>query len=231
MSEKRRGRQDAAIAAVVIIAGLLTGGLATWYFLSPKPGRSYTPEYPVAEEQRLPYDMLAAQAEAAGEPGAADAAGADEAAPEAEQPEGRRPDDAESAPHEPHPPAADIRVIEGARERQADGDYVKLTEELFVRLSAKMVIFASTLENHPEADNTAKMQGLMTDFAARELAEASVNPDDFYAYSQRIAEDPRLSEEVREKILREAEKHTTRRITVSDVPGVPPTPVAGPEDE
>jgi len=103
----------------------------------------------------------------------------------------------------------------------------ELTEELYVRVSAKLVLAATALSEvlGPDADRT-QAQHLLADKAVEELTAARVDPDEYWAYTRDVHADPERAQEMGERILREAEKHTQRRITFEDVP-IEPTPVPG----
>lgn len=215
--EETRKRRDTSFAIIAIVAGLLTGGVLTYAFVRPAQEPPAEPEYEVIEAHRLPYDMIAEQA-----------AGDD--VPDEESPAAAASEPSSSGGETT---AAERSVIHDAREQmEAEGvtEYVELTEDLFVRLSARMVIFASTLESHPQASDPTAIQGLMADYASGLLARERVDPDEYREYAQAVANDGARVKEMGEKILREAEKHTTRKIDVSAVPGMSPMPVAQPED-
>lgn len=234
MTEKPKQR-DTTIAVIVIIAGLLTGAIITHHFVSDGPAERSLPDYPMAEDQRIPYEMLVAEREGGadgeiGEPAAAEA--------EVETPDDgavsdtidhREPrDDDAPRPEREHRTAAERKAIYEARKRmEAEGveEFVALDDELYVSLSASMVVMAGTLEHHPEASDPVAMQGLLGDYAVGLLADARVDPDDFYEYTRRIHSDRERAMEIGEQIIREAEKHTDRRIDASAVPGVPALPV------
>jgi hypothetical protein len=224
----------------VIAAGLLTGGVIAYYFVAPERAARYTPEHRVVESPQVPPDS--AQSDAASPDDGSDAAPeqADDGSPNASadgEVSDAAEDDNESSDETAtsagdDSTAADRKAIHDARERmEAQGveDYVELTERLYIRLSAKMVIMASTLDDYPDAQDPAVAQGLMSDYAAGLLADARVNPDEFYEYTREVHSDPERAKEMGERILREAEKHTDREIDVSAVPGMSPTPV--PESE
>lgn len=230
--EGKQKRLDTTIAIIVIIAGLATGGVITAHLLTPKPkGPRYFPEYEVVnslEEISMPE-----------EPGATE--GSSEAASAAEGPAGgiaSQPSDAETeqpnAPGESssadeRPSAAERRIIAGTNQRLAQEgvtEFVELTEDLYVRVCARMVIFAAVLQQQ----ENPKAQSLMADFAETQLAKERIDPEEFYEFTKWVASDHDRAERIGEMILREAEKHTDMKIDVSAVPGLAPAPVAPPED-
>lgn len=238
MAEERR-RKDISIAIIVIVAGLLTGGVLTYVVLQPEEQPRYTPQYRVAESQRVPFgsaDVAAAADDPAAPAAAEDApagaengpAEAQETAPEAasdlEGERGNAPDSEELSP-------AERATIEGAQrlgEELGVTDYVELTEERYIRLSAKMVIDAKALSNAMGEDaDPIEFQHILTERAAERLAEARVDPEDFWAYTRDVHSDPDRAKAMGERILREAEKHTQYKITVDDIPGVIPVPANG----
>jgi hypothetical protein len=222
--------------------------------LRPTEQERYTPEYPVAESQRVPFGS----AETADPPAPveqpqteetveADATDAGAGETEDEQPvEGT--DGSEEAPPEDESggetavepddsvdptesTASERKTIDQTRERmEAQGvrDYAELDEELYIRVSAKMVIMASVLSKSADADaDPARIQALLADNAAEVLAKHRVDPEDFWSYTRDVHSDPERAKEMGEKIMREAEKHTRHEITVEEVPGMSPTPVPG----
>jgi len=249
--EEQPARKDTKVAIIVIIAGLLTGAVLTYVFLKPdEPQPRYSPEFRVADSQRIPLGSAEA-APASAEGAEADSA-TDEAAPESSDGENagsesdaaaaatdpaptpesaERTDGGESGPSAAESTASERKTIEETRERmesQGVTDYVELTEDLYVRVSAKMVIMASAL-SHSTDENTdpAEVQGMLADNAAEVLADARIDPEEFWAYTRDVHADPERAKAMGEKILREAEKHTRYKITVEDVPGMEATPVAG----
>lgn len=217
--KEQSGQRDRSIAIIVIVAGLLTGAIITHQFLAPDAPSERRGQYRMAEEHRIPYDELVEMRE--------QAAAAEEDAVESDDLGSEGAEEAAEAPRR-HSTAAERKAIHEARERmRAEGveEFAELTEELFVQISARMVVMAAALENHPEAADPVAMQGLMGDYAAGVLAAERIDPDDFYDFTYRVHADRKLSEEIGEKILREAEKHTTRRIDVSTVPGIEALPV------
>lgn len=162
------------------------------------------------ESQRLPWDMLHP-----------DEAPAAHGVPGAPSPSREAP---ATAPAEPDP--ADMRVLHEARRRaQTAGvtEYVELTDELFIRLSAKIIIMATALADHPDA------RSLLVDYEAQLLADARVNPDEWYQRAIQTARDPKLAREMGEKILREARKHTDMQIDVSHINELAPMPIPQPD--
>ncbi len=154
--------------------------------------------------------------------------GAEDQAPA--PPDDEAPADPEESSSEPDDStAADRETIERARKRmreQGVEEYRELTEELYIRVSARMVIMASVLSQDVGEDvDPTDFQHLMADHAAEVLAKENVDPQDFWAYTRDVHSDPERAKEMGQKILREAEKHTQREITVESVPGMTPTPV------
>ena len=233
--EEQPVRKDTKIAIIVVIAGLLTGAVLTWAFVQSEDREQPRdmPEYRVADSQRIPFgsdeEGLQSVDESSEAPedreGVADAASAAEDGPEVTDEE-RRAVSGETT-------ASERKTMEEARQRMRSRgveEYVDLTEELFVRVSAKMVIMASVLsESAGEDVNPAEIQGLLADNAAEVLAKERVNPEEFWSYTSSVHSDPERAMEIGEKILREAEKHTGHTIRFDDVPGMEPTPVPGAE--
>jgi type IV secretory pathway VirB10-like protein len=239
--EDRPARRDNKLAVIVIIAGLLTGAVITYAFLQPEEEQPrYTPEYPVVESQRMPLHDDETRAEGPTEPEVDDeiapepdeeSESADAApAPPADTPE---PTDeaADNSPAREETTASERKAVEEARRRmEAQGvdDYAELTEELFIRVSAKMVLMASTLSESAEEDeeiDSTEVQSLLADNAADLLARERINPEDFWSFTRDVHSDPERAREIGEKILREAEKRTERKIRVGDMPGISPVPV------
>lgn len=211
MSSRPRSDLNSTILIVTLIAGLACGVVIA-VFLS-RPAEDAPPEdIPVLESQRLPWDMLHpedAPAPAVG-PGVTPPAPAEQGAP--------------PAPADP----VDQRVIEETRRRtEAAGvtEYVELTEELFIRLSAKIIVAATALSDHPDA------RDLLVDYEAQLLADARVDPDEWYRRAIDTARDPRRAKEMGERIVREARRHTDMEIDVGDIPGLSPMQVATPEGQ
>ncbi|MFW5867742.1 MAG: hypothetical protein ACOCX2_08005 [Armatimonadota bacterium] len=253
--EDRPARRDNKLAVIVIIAGLLTGAVITYAFLQPEEEQPrYTPEYPVVESQRMPLDDDETRAEGPTEPEVDDetapepdeesesadvapAPPADSApAPPADTPE---PTDeaADNSPAREETTASERKAVEEARRRmEAQGvdDYAELTEELFIRVSAKMVLMASTLSESAEEDeeiDSTEVQSLLADNAADLLARERINPEDFWSFTRDVHSDSERAREIGEKILREAEKRTERKIRVEDMPGISPVPVPDSEQQ
>ncbi|MFO8078868.1 MAG: hypothetical protein R6V07_01060 [Armatimonadota bacterium] len=244
--EDRPARRDNTIAVIVIIAGLLTGAVITYAFLQPEEEQPrYSPEYPVVESQRVPFGSDDEPAEAvdaaAADDEEADATGerdeTEDAAPQvADEPE-HADSASDSGPAHDESTAPERKAVEQARERiEEEGveDYAELTEELFIRVSAKMVLMASALsesvEEGEEIDPT-EVQSLLADNAAEVLARERVDPEDFWSFTRDVHSDPERAQEIGERILREAEKRTERKITVGDMPGVTPVPVPDGEQQ
>ena len=245
--EEKSGRKDNRIAIIVVIAGLLTGGILTYVYLQPEeePPR-YSPEFRVAESQRVPLnpaddpqaepvpesgettqEPAEAPAQETGEEAAAESESAGSEATEPEAP----PAESASGPAHAESTAAERKTIEETRERldtRGVEDYVELTEKRYIRISAKMVIMAAVLGESSEEDvDPAEVQGMLADNAAEVLANERVAPEDFWSYTRDVHSDPERAKEMGEKILREAEKHTELKINFEDVPGLSPTPVKG----
>lgn len=207
--EEQRRHKDTTFAIIAIVAGLLTGAVLTWAFLQPEEEARYTPEYRVAESQRVPYGS----AEAAEESPGGDA--------EAEASDGADGEDRAGG----EGTAADRATVRGARERMREegvAEYVEIDDEVYVRVSAKMVIAAAVLNEAlgPGAD-PEEAERLLADSAATELARAGVDPDEFAAYTEEVRSDPERAMEMAERILREAEKHTEMKITFDNLPADP----------
>ncbi|GEM_PF-6333445 len=207
--DEQRNPKDRLFAIIAIIAGLITGTILTWAFLTPKDAPRYRPEYRVVDEQRAPLGSAGV---------------APEGADPAEAVSGRSPEGASGA---------DRAVIEGAQARldaQGVTEYVELTEELYIRVSAKLVIAAAALGKAlgPNADPT-EAQHLLAEKTADELAAARIDPDEYWQYTRDLHSDPARAEEMGDKILQEAEKHTQYRITFKDIEPLEPTPVPGTE--
>ena len=207
--DEQRNPKDRLFAIIAIAAGLITGTVLTWAFLTPEDAPRYIPEYRVAEEQRVPLGSAEATAE------------------------GGEPAEAASDPSSEGASGADRAAIEGAQTRlDAEGvtDYVELTEELYIRVSAKLVIAAAALGKAlgPDADPT-EAQHLLAEKTADELAAARIDPDEYWEFTRGLHSDPARAEEMGEKILQEAEKHTQYRINFKDIESLEPTPVPGTE--
>ncbi len=215
------GSINNAIMLIVILAGLACGAIVAWHLTSTKEADLPDPDLQVVEDQQLPWDMLhPEQAVVTPGPGAAPAdlspveIADDPAAPE--------------APDGPAEPPADYdaeaaRVIrQSDRNSEAAGvtEFVTLDDELFIRVSAKLAIMASTLTEHPDA------RDVLVDYEAQLLTEERIRADDWYQYAIQVGRDPDRAAIMGEMILREAEKHTDMRINVQDVPEVAPAPVA-----
>ena len=235
--EDKPARKDTRIAIIVIVAGLLTGAVVTWAFLQPEEQPRYSPEYPVAQSQRIPLGSAEAAPQSEGEEMAAangEAPSAEEAAAEDADGEAEAPAPSEDTPAREMPEDADTAdrvTIESAhRYMDAEGvtDYAELTEERYIRVSAKMVVDAAVISKEfgEDADPT-EVRHILAEKAAEHLAEARVKPEDFWAYTRDVHSDPERAKEMGEKILREAEKHTKFKINIADVPGMEPTPVPG----
>ncbi len=238
MEEKEPKQLNRAIIIIVIAAGLLSGVVITHYYLRPEPVARYTPEHRVVDSQRMPPDDLeVAEADPAETPDAAEKPEAEDEEHSAEATDGETPA-AEDKPDQPtdrrdeapstspdESTASDRRTMHDARERmRSEGveDYVELTENLFIELSSKMVIMAATLDRHPQSDDPVAIQGLMGDYAAGLLADARVDPDDFQRYARELHREPDRAAQIGERIIKEAEKHTDRRIEVGEgMPGIP----------
>jgi len=220
--EEQRTRKDSTFAIIAIVAGLVTGGLLTYAFLTPEEPSPDTAQYRVPDEQRVPFDS----AEAAGQAAIPDQ---DPAAAPADPASADPASAADTPAEDDRPSGADRATIEGAQEQlAAEGvtECVELTEELYVRVSAKLVLAATALSEAlgPDADPT-EAQHLLADKAVEELTAARIDPDEYWAYTRDVHSEPERAQEMGERILREAEKHT-RRIPVEDVP-IEPTPVPG----
>lgn len=215
--ETQRSPLNKQIAIVVIIAGLMTGFVLTWHLTRPEAPARYSPEYRVVD------------------PGAAEAAILPEdapPAPSAEEAPGGAADTPAVAPSD-RPSAPERVAMEGARElmaREGVTDYVELTEELYVRLSAEIVIFTNAAQHEPNSDDVVAMQRLIADYTAGLLARHRVDPQDYYDYTQWVASDHERAKRIGEQILRAAEKRAQMRIEVRTVPGIAPAPVAPPDN-
>ncbi len=232
MSEGKPGGVNVRTAVIVIIAGLLTGGAFTWYFGGPRSDAAATEPGPVAGEPRRPLEDIVADqdAEAPAQTNDDDSPLADqEAAPADESADARleTPSSTQQIPELERPSDEDGKVIHETQNRQEQEgieEYVELDEELYVRLSAQLAIAASALRDREDAKE------ILQDYTATLLTKHRVDPQDFYEYTQWVASDNDRAHEMGEKILREAEKHTKERISVSAVPGLDPAPVAPPEE-
>ncbi|MGI5819245.1 MAG: hypothetical protein ACOX9R_14245 [Armatimonadota bacterium] len=233
--EEKSSRRDSRIAIIIIIAGLLTGGVLTYAFLQPdeEPPR-YAPEYRVVDGEDIPPELADAIATDQADPGEAEdarASGQSAEQPSAGAQPGSAPADDGGRMARDESTASERKTIEETRQRmRAQGvtEYVELTEELFIRVSARMVLMASILSQSTEKDaDPAEVQSLLADNAADLLARERIDPEDFWSYTRDVHSDPERAMEIGEKILREAEKHTERKITFEDVPGMTPTPVPG----
>ncbi len=230
--ERTRKQGDTTIAIIVVVAGLAAGGIITWHFLTPKPQPVYEPQY------RVVNSMAEAEALARAEAGVGtDAPQAPETpAPGEDAPTGGADDRATqtgdgsevvaSTPYDNQIPDE----VQRRREQAGITDTVELTEELYIRLSAQVVLMANALQSHPAADDPNTVQRLLAEYTAQLLAENAVDGQDYLEFTQWVADDHDRAERIGELILREAEKHTRMRINVSDVPGVAPAPVAPPDD-
>ncbi|MEA3401402.1 MAG: hypothetical protein U9R79_09210 [Armatimonadota bacterium] len=237
MAEERPKRIDRGIAIVVIIAGLLTGGVVTWHLLRPEPEKRYSPEYPVAEGQRMPYEMLAERAEADETPPdghAAASAGADTGA----EAEGGTASVAETgAPSAEEVPTevptdSDRDVLRGAEawnEQAGNTDFVELTEKLYVQISARTVIMANEIARNPE--DYLDPQKVMADFLTTQLVKYDVDPEEYYEFTRWVARDEERASDFRERILRVAEEHAKMKIDVSAVSDLSPAAVPPPDEE
>lgn len=250
MSDDRR-TLDTRIVIVVIVAGLLSGGVIAWHMTRPEETSArYSPEYPVAQSQRVPMEMLDGSGDApdaahadAGEhsaeteapsdddpapenAGGDDAAGTASGAPERSEAES---DNEDARPPEPITDA-DGRVMDSASDwAEHEGiEYVELTEDLYITISARAVIMAHMISQDP--DEYPDPQETMADFMTTQLVKYRVDPRQYYEYTNHVASDNARARRMGEKILREAEAHTGQEINVSDVPGLAPAPVAPPEE-
>jgi len=219
MTSEGKSKVDKRIMAVVLIAGLACGTVLAVH-LSRAREAPPASDPPLLESQRLPWDELHPE-DASTPEGQPSAEG--EAAPE-----GAPPPDGSAAAAPEEPDAADARVIREAHHRGETAgvtEYVELTEELFVRMSAQVAIMATTVAEDPDARN------LLVDYQAQLLTDERVDPEEWYDYAIQAARDPERARELGEKILREAEKHTDMEIKVDEVRDLAPMPVATPEDE
>ncbi len=225
MSEDAK-KLDKRIVAVVVVAGLLTGAVITYYAtaLRPASGREEPP--PLLPEHQVPYDTLYPQ-EAEDEPVAETAPHATQAAAPTEEESVRR-SDAER-PREEQVTDADRRAIAAAEHRaqqQGVEEHVELDDHLYVSICAKLVIAANDLQRHEDA------AALLLDYTAQLLADARVDAEDFHAYTREITGNPRRADAMRERILREAEKRTQMKIEIDTIPGIPqPELDIPPQDE
>lgn len=228
--DTERKRPDLSIAIVVVIAGLLTGGVLTWYLTRPEPPVRYTPEYRVVDPESAEARAVLSEAEPSSGP-VDEPTRQPDTGPAAEEPPGTA--DGPPPGVDEGPSAPDRAVIEGAREimeREGVTEHVKLTEDLYVRLSAEVVIFTNAAQHEPNSDDVVAMQRLIADFTAGLLARHHVDPQEYYDYTQWVASDHERARRIGEKILRAAEKRAQMRIDVRTVPGIAPAPVAPPEE-
>ena len=212
MSDSRRSSHNSTVMIVVVVAGLACGGVVAWQLTGA--GRAAPePDPPVLESQRLPWDTLHPEEDEPVPADAVEAPPADEARV-ADQPE-------------EYDPVAERVVVQAERRAEDAGvtEFVELDDELFIRVSAKVVIMASALAGRPDG------RDLLVDYEAGLLAEEKINPDDWYEYAKAAARDPRRTEQLGEAILREAEKHTEMSINVHGVTDLSPSQAAGPADE
>ncbi len=228
--DSTRKHGDTTIAIIVIIAGLATGGIITWHFLSPKAEPVYEPPYRVVNSMAEAEAL--AQTETGAQPPASEAT-APGAVPEGASASAPADAPADAPATEGESSEADRAVIRGAR-RQLDetgvAETVELTEELYIRLSAQVVLMAHALKDDPRAADPEEAQHLIADYTSKLLAENHVDGQEYFDFTRWVASDHDRAERIGELILREAEKHTRIRINVSDVPGVAPAPVAPPDD-
>jgi len=109
---------------------------------------------------------------------------------------------------------------------------VELTAPLYIRLSARAVLFANQVSRHPE-DFPGDPQELMVEFMTKQLLKERVDPQAYYEYTHWVSSDHERAQRMGEQILREAERHVLPEdgaIDVSSVPGIAPAPVAPPDD-
>lgn len=197
---------------VVVLAGLACGGVVAWQLTGAgRPAPELDP--PVLESQRLPWDELHPEAD---EPDTADAVEPQlaEDAPVADQP-----DDYDAA--------AERVVVQADRLTEAAGvtEFVKLDDELFIRVSVKLVLMATALAGQPDG------RDMLVDYEAGLLTEEKIDPDDWYEYAKAVARDSQRTAQMSEAILREAERRTDMKINVRGVTDLSPSQAAGPADE
>lgn len=215
--ETQRSPLNKQIAIVVVIAGLITGVVLTWHLTRPEAPVRYSPEYRVVD------------------PGTAEAAILSEDAPPVQPAEEAPAGGADTPPVAPsdRPSSPERVAMEGAEElmaREGVTDRVELTEELYVRLSAEIVIFTNAAQHEPNSDDVVGMQRLIADYTAGLLARHRVDPQDYYDYTQWVASDHERAQRIGEQILRAAEKRAQMRIEIQTVPGIAPAPVAPPDN-
>jgi len=234
--DRERKRPDTGIAIVIIIAGLLTGVVITSYVLTPKPRPRNGPEYRVVDSPAEAAALADAgrQAQAGDSRASGDAIdGTGEDAPPAstDAPPADAPTPGPADEPTPPPTGDDGELIDDAQDQfEAEGitEFVELTEELYIRISAGAVIMATIISQAP--NDYPDAQEVMADYMRTQFVKERVDPEEFYNYTQWVASDHERAMQVGEKILREAEKHTDIKIDVSAVPGMSPAPVAPPED-
>ena len=197
---------------VVIVAGLACGGVVAWQLTgagSPAP----EPDPPVLESQQLPWDTLHPQDDA---PVVADTA---DAPPVADAPVADQPEEYEAA--------AERVIVQAERLAEDAGvtEFVAVDDELFIRVSVKLVLMATALAGQPDG------RDMLVDYEARLLTEEKIDPDDWYKYAKLIGRDAERAEQIGEAILREAERRTDMKINVRGVTDLSPSHVAGPTDE
>lgn len=213
--DTKRNPLNTQIAIVVIIAGLITGAVLTWHFTRPEAPARYTPEYRVVDPSSAEAATLA--------PVESVPAGADAA--------GEEPSTAGPANEPTVAERAAMRGAEEIMEREGITERVKLDEDLYIRLSAEIVIFTNAAQREPNSDDVEAMKRLIADFTAGLLARHHVDPQDYYDYTQWVASDHERARQFGERILRTAEKRAQMRIDVRTVPGIAPAPVAPPDND
>lgn len=213
--ETKRNPLNTQIAIVVVIAGLISGVVIAWHLTRPEPTVRYTPEYRVVD------------------PGSAEAATLPPVEPAPDSSAAPAAEPVEIPPAADEPSGAERAAIHGAEEimeREGITERVELTEELYIRLSAEIVVFTNAAQHEPNSDDVEAMQRLIADYTSGLLARHHVDPQDYYDYTQWVASDHERAQQIGEKILRAAEKRAQMRIDVTTVPGIAPAPVAPPDN-
>ncbi|MGD9496767.1 MAG: hypothetical protein AB7Y46_10735 [Armatimonadota bacterium] len=218
-------RLDIGIATIVIIAGLLTGLLITYYVVIPRPQPRYSPEYPVVDSLAQAAELAEQDAAPDGPASSAAAAGAPD---RPTTPLGAPRLDDIAAPLPPDDERKLIRETEESFELEGITETVELTEELYLRISARAVIMANLIAQNPEAYPDPKQT--MLAFMRTQFVKERIDPEQYYKYTHWVSSDHDRALEYGERILRAAEREAKMRIEVSDVPEIPPAPVAPPED-
>ena len=211
------------IVAVVVVAGLLTGAVITYYATKPPAALESDTAPPMVPEHRVPYDKLHAEQQS---PPAKAEAGHPPTASE-DTPSAGRTDERQrtEATDEPEITENDRWAIVGARNRakqQGVEEYVELDDELYVAIGAELVIAASRLQEREDAKE------LLVDYTAQVLGDEHVDPDEYYTYTRRVADSPEKAQAMAERILQEAEKRANTEISVEGLTALQSAETAAP---